>query len=142
MKSLVLLSALLSMLWACPFAASAQGTRPKIDLRCEAVATGPTLDCVVGVSGRDGKPLDGASVTIGATMPSMPMAHNVAPVRAAATGKPGEYRGSIELEMSGVWAMQIDLVAGALRDRAVVRLQADECPESRKRCAVSAAGKP
>jgi hypothetical protein len=43
--------------------------------------------------------------------------------------------------MSGVWALQID-IAGALRDRAVVRLQAEACPDSQKRCAVRPAGTP
>ena len=121
--------------------AAAQAARAKVDLRCDAVAIGPTLDCVVQLAARDGKPLDGAQVTLGATMPSMPMAHRVKPTVAAPTGRPGEYRGSLALEMSGVWALQVD-IAGPLRDRAVVRLQAEECPEGQKRCAVRTAGKP
>lgn len=117
-------------------------SRPRIELRCEAVAIGPTLDCLVTVAARDGRPLDGAQLTLGATMPSMPMAHRVKPAPARPTGRPGEYRGTLELEMSGVWAVQVDLVAAALRDRAVVRLQADECPDNRPRCPVPPAGKP
>ncbi len=121
--------------------AAAQAGRAKVDLRCDAVAIGPTPDCVVQLAARDGKPLTGAHVTLGATMPSMPMAHRVKPAVAAPTGQPGEYRGRLELEMSGVWALQVD-IEGPLRDRAVVRLQAEECPEGQKRCAVRTAGKP
>jgi YtkA-like len=125
------LAALLGLL----LAAQAQPVaRAKVDLRCDAVAIGPMLDCVVQLAARDGKPLDGAQVTLGATMPSMPMAHRVKPAAAAPTGRPGEYRGTLELEMSGVWALQID-IAGALRDRAIVRLQAEECADGQKRCA-------
>ncbi len=121
-------------------APAAKTARAKVDLRCEAVAIGPTLDCVAQVSTSDGQALRGAQVTFGATMPSMPMAHRVKPAVAAPTGKPGEYRGTLALEMSGVWALQVD-IAGPLRDRAVVRLQADECPQGQKRCAVRSAGK-
>ena len=128
------------MLVAQSLPAAAQAARAKVDLRCDAVAIGPTLDCVVQLATREGKPLDGAQVTLGATMPSMPMAHRVKPAVAAPTGQPGQYRGTIELEMSGVWALHVD-IAGPLRDRAVVRLQAEECPDGQNRCAVRAAGK-
>ena len=120
--------------------AAAQAARAKVDVRCDAVAIGPTLDCVVQLAAGDGKPLAGAQVTLGATMPSMPMAHRVKPAVAAPTGQPGEYRGRLELEMSGVWALQVD-IAGPLRDRAVVRLQAEECPQGQQRCAQRPAGK-
>ena len=121
--------------------AAAQAARVKVDVRCDAVAIGPTLDCVVQLAAGDGKPLAGAQVTLGALMPSMPMAHRVKPTVAAPTGRPGEYRGTLALEMSGVWALQVD-IAGPLRDRAVVRLQAEECADGVKRCAVRTAGKP
>ena len=132
---------LVVVLAALALPAAAQAARAKVDLRCDAVAIGPTLDCVVQIAARDGKPLAGAQVTLGATMPSMPMAHRVKPTVAAPTGRPGEYRGTLALEMSGVWALQID-ITGPPRDRAVVRLQAEECPEGRKRCAQRPAGKP
>ena len=82
--------------------------------------------------GADGAPLQGARVTLGATMPSMPMAHSVAPAVAAPTGQPGEYRGLLQLEMPGVWAVQVD-VAGPLRDRAVRPLMVDACA-AQQRC--------
>ena len=121
--------------------AAAQTARAKVALRCDAVASGPTLDCVVQLAASDGQPLNSAQVMLGAQMPSMPMAHRVKPSVAAPTGRPGEYRGTLELEMSGVWALQVD-ISGPLRDRAVVRLQAEECPEGQNRCAVRTAGKP
>ena len=66
--------------------------------------------------------------------------HRVRPVAAAPTAKAGEYRGTLVLERSGLWALQLDL-AGPLRDRVIVRLQADG-PTGIERCAVVPAGKP
>ena len=48
----------------------------------------------------------------------MPMAHNVRPVIAKATGKPGEYRARLALEMYGNWALRLT-IAGPLRDQLV-----------------------
>src|SRR5262245_6197352 len=67
---------------------------------------------------RTGAALDNARVTIGADMPSMPMAHNVPPVPATATGASGEYHARVRLEMHGDWALRLT-VAGALRDQLV-----------------------
>ncbi|MEW5887595.1 MAG: FixH family protein [Pseudomonadota bacterium] len=113
-------------------AALAAGARPRVELQCESFGDGPQLDCTVRLRAADGAPLKDAKVTLGASMPSMPMAHSVRPVAAAATAKPGEYRGVLELQMTGVWAVQID-IAGAARERVVLRLRIDECPDD-KRC--------
>ena len=52
--------------------------------------------------------MDGAEVTLSADMPSMPMAHNVIPVRAQPVpGRPGSYQGRITLEMPGEWAVRL-----------------------------------
>ena len=110
--------------------------RAQVDAACVAWGTGPMLECTVRVA-REALPLDGLQVTLGASMPSMPMAHSVRPVKAVATGRPGEYRGTLELEMNGAWALQIDL-AGALRDRVVRTFDVDEC-EGDRRCPVAAA---
>jgi hypothetical protein len=53
---------------------------------------------------------------VSADMPSMPLVHNVRPVKASAGGEPGSYQAKLELEMSGDWALRIDL-SGPLRDR-------------------------
>lgn len=117
-----------------PSIASAAG-RPTVDLQCVAFGMGPLLDCTVRLRGADGRPLTGAAVTLAASMPSMPMAHQVKPAAAAPTGTPGEYRGRLELEMSGAWAVQVD-IAGPVRDRVARTLQIDEC-EGDRRCPVS-----
>ena len=128
LRLLVLVAALLPAL----FPAAAQSRRPQVDLACEAHGMGPLLDCTVRLRASDGRPLTGATVTLGATMPSMPMAHTVKPVRALPTAAPGEYRGQLTLEMSGAWAIEIDL-AGPVRDRVVRVLMAEEC-EGDGRC--------
>ena len=76
-------------------------------------------DCIIRLS-RSGKPLEGARVSVGADMPSMPMAHNVKPVKASPGGKPGEYHARIELEMSGEWALKLRL-SGPVRDQIIVK---------------------
>ncbi len=100
--------------------------RPTTELRCASHGNGPLLDCTVRLRAAGGAPLDGAQVTLGAMMPAMPMAHSVKPMPARPTGQPGEYRGTVELEMLGVWAVQVD-IAGPVRDRVVRPLNIDEC---------------
>ena len=56
-----------------------------------------------------GAPMDDVEFTVRAHMPSMPMAHNVKPIKALQTGKQGMYRARIKLEMHGEWALKIDL---------------------------------
>ena len=122
------------------FAGSAlSAPRPEIDLQCVAHGSGPLLDCTARVS-VSGAPLGAAKLTLGASMPSMPMAHTVKPVPAAPTGRPGEYRGTLQLEMNGDWAEQIDL-AGPPRERIVRVLRVDECPDGR-RCPAAPARAP
>jgi hypothetical protein len=65
---------------------------------------------------RGGAPLSGAQVTVGADMPSMPMAHNIRPVKARPGKNPGEYHASLELEMQGEWAVKLR-IAGPVRDQ-------------------------
>ena len=115
----------------------AQGSgRPQVALKCVSFGMGPMLECTVDLKGRDGAPLDGARVTLGALMPSMPMAHQVRPVAAASTGRPGQYRGTLELEMPGVWAVEVG-IAGPVRDKFVQSLAVDDCDGDR-RCPATA----
>ena len=115
----------------------AESSRPRVDLKCVAFGTGPMLECLVTVQRRDGTPLDNIQMTLGALMPSMPMAHTIKPVKAAPTGKPGEYKGTLELEMSGVWTVDMDL-SGPVRDKVARNLQVEECAGN-ARCAVAPA---
>lgn len=122
----------LLLIFALPPPASA-AERVVADLDCVAFGSGPQLECTVRLRSADGRPLSGANVTLGATMPSMPMAHRVHPASATPTRTPGEYRGRLLLEMNGVWSVQVD-ISGPLRDRVVRTLQVDEC-EGERRCA-------
>ena len=114
--------------------AHGQPARARVDLRCEARGLGPRIDCLVRLQRPDGTPMEGAALTLGASMPSMPLAHSVPRVAARPSGKVGEYTASLELEMSGVWALEIDLSA-PVRERIVRVVRAQEC-EKTDPCAV------
>ena len=103
--------------------------RARVDLRCEARGLGPRIDCLVRLQRPDGTPMEGAALTLGASMPSMPLAHSVPRVAARPSGKTGEYAVSLELEMSGVWALEIDLSA-PVRERIVRVVRAQECEKT------------
>lgn len=131
MKPVACLLAVLSIGLFLP--AAAQSRRPQVDLRCESVGQGPQLECAVKVRTADGQPVPGARVRLGASMPSMPMAHAVRPVQALPSAQPGDYRGRLMLEMSGAWAVEVD-ISGPVRERTVEVVMAQEC-EGRGRCA-------
>jgi hypothetical protein len=105
-------------------AGPALAQRPQAALECRFTGTDFVYDCVIRLS-RGGVPLAGAEVTVGADMPSMPMAHSVKPVRALASGKSGEYRARLDLEMTGEWAVKLRL-AGPVRDQLVLHYEFDE----------------
>ena len=96
--------------------------RARAEIACMPTANALVYDCRIALTRTgDGSPIEGAEVTVGADMPAMAMAHNVRPVRAAPEGAPGRYRARLELEMTGEWAVRID-ISGPLRDRVVRRL--------------------
>jgi hypothetical protein len=87
---------------------------------CKPTSSKFTYDCTIKLTNaRSALPLEKAEVVVGADMPSMPMAHNVKPVIAKPTGKPGEYEARLQLEMFGDWAVRLK-VEGVLRDQLVV----------------------
>jgi hypothetical protein len=91
------------------FPAQAQ-ERMGADVTCKQVEKTMAYDCLLMLKGMlTGHPIQGAAVVVGADMPGMPMAHNVQPVKAEATGKPGEYKFRIVVEMHGEWALKIRL---------------------------------
>jgi hypothetical protein len=102
--------------------AAAQGIRGELD--CKFTGTDFVYDCVIRLA-RGGAPLVGAQISIGADMPSMPMAHNIKPVKAKPGGKPGEYEARLDLEMTGEWAVKLRL-SGPLRDQLVLHYEFDE----------------
>lgn len=96
---------------------------PKADLRCASTGQDFVYDCTITLA-RGGQPLRGLEVTVGADMPSMPMAHNVRPARAEPGIKPGEYRARLDLEMLGEWAIKVRL-DGPVRDLLVLHYEFD-----------------
>jgi len=103
-------------------------------LECRFTGTDFVYDCVIRLS-RGNAPLAGAQVTVGADMPSMPMAHNIKPVKAKAGAKAGEYEARLDLEMTGEWAVKLR-VSGPVRDQLILHYQFDEKgarPAERKR---------
>ncbi len=106
--------------------AASAGERAKADLDCKATGEKLVYDCMIMLMNKkSGDPIPGAKIVVKADMPSMPMAHNVAPVNAIAMGKPGSYHARLKLDMLGEWALTID-VSGPLRDRLVKKLQLGE----------------
>ena len=102
--------------------AAAQGTRAELD--CKFTGTDFVYDCMIRLA-RAGAPLTGAQLTVGADMPSMPMAHNVKPVKAKPAKNPGEYQARLDLEMTGEWAVKLRLSA-PVRDQLILHYEFDE----------------
>ena len=117
---------LASLLFA-PLSIAAQPSgRPQVQLQCVSYGMGPMLECTAALQRADGSALEGAQVMLGALMPSMPMAHTIKPVKATPTGKPGEYKGTLELEMLGLWSVEVD-ISGPARDKVARPLMVHEC---------------
>jgi hypothetical protein len=102
---------------------STQAFAQRIEARLDCKYTGKDFvyDCVIRLD----PPTDGVHVTVGADMPSMPMAHSVKPVKAKPTKTPGEYRARLDLEMTGEWAVKLRL-GGPVRDQLVLHYEFDE----------------
>jgi len=114
----------LMLLGAAPTAALAQRLDAEVD--CKPTKHDLVYDCrFVLKEAKTGKLVSGAELAVGADMPSMPMAHNVKPVKAAPSAAPGEYTARIELEMFGEWALKLD-VRKPVRDVIVKKFSARE----------------
>jgi hypothetical protein len=112
------------LLLATALPAHAQRLDAEVD--CKPTKHDLVYDCRIVLRERgSGKPVSGAELALGADMPSMPMAHNVRPVKAAPGAAPGEYTARIELEMFGEWALKLD-VRKPVRDRIVKKFDARE----------------
>lgn len=121
-KAALLLTHVLALALLAPAPALAQ--RAQAELACAPTKTDFIYNCTIRLS-RGGQPLPGAQVTVGADMPSMPMAHNVKPVKARPGRAPGEYRASLDLEMPGEWAVKLRL-AGPVKDQLVLLYEFDD----------------
>ena len=106
----------------------AAGVKAKAEVSCDATAKPLEYDCAIKLSdARSEAALTGVEVTVGADMPSMPMAHNVKPAKAMPGNEPGTYRAHIKLEMHGDWVVKLDLV-GPVRDRIVKSMRFEPKP--------------
>lgn len=94
--------------------------RAKATLDCKTAPSAEfAYDCTLDLANaRTGAPLDGATIILGADMPSMPMVHNVPPFSFKPAGKPGRYEARIQLDMYGPWAIKLR-ISGPLRDEVV-----------------------
>jgi hypothetical protein len=113
-KGALLLTLLLAM-------GSASAQRVRADMQCISTGTDFVYDCLIRLT--PGTP--GVQVSVGADMPSMPMAHNIKPVKARPGKVPGEYRATLELDMTGEWAVKLRL-SGAVRDLLVLHYEFTE----------------
>jgi len=102
--------------------------KAKAEVSCSATRKPLEYDCTIKLSdSRSREALTGVDVTVGADMPSMPMAHNVKPAKAMPGSEPGTYRAHIKLEMHGDWVVKVDLV-GPVRDRIVKSMRFEPRP--------------
>lgn len=110
---------LLLLTWLAMPLAFAQRVEAKLD--CKYTGKDFIYDCLIRLD----PPVEGVQVTLGADMPSMPMAHTVKPTKAKPGKVKGEYRARLELEMPGEWAVKLRL-AGPVRDQLVLHYEFDE----------------
>lgn len=101
----------------------AHAQRVAAELTCAPTATPLVYACTIRLA-RGGQPLEGVEITVGADMPSMPMAHSVRPATARPGGAPGEYETRLELEMLGEWAVHLRL-GGPVRDQLILHYDFD-----------------
>lgn len=96
--------------------------RARADVECTPTDQKLVYDCMIMLMGRKSSTaIDGVEFTVKADMPSMPMAHNVKPVKAMPTGKPGRYHARIELAMHGEWVLKMD-VSSPVRDTIILKM--------------------
>ena len=98
------------------------------DMSCTHTGTDFVYDCVIQIQ-RAAQPVSGLTVVVGADMPSMPMAHNVKPVKARPGKTAGEYLARLDLEMPGEWAVKLRL-SGPVRDVLVLHYRFTETGRS------------
>ena len=111
------------MLLACGAARPAAAQPVEASIGCTPAAGRFVYDCTIRLP-RHGEAVSGAQFTVGADMPSMPMAHSVRPAKARPGTKPGEYRARLDLEMLGEWAIKLRL-DGPVRDLLVLHYEFD-----------------
>ena len=97
---------------------------PQVTVDCHAHGEGPLLTCDVTVKDANRRAISDADITLKAHMPSMPMAHSVKPIKAATVDQNGLYRATLQLQMPGIWAVEVD-VRGPVRERVISRIDTE-----------------
>jgi hypothetical protein len=120
-----LVCALAAIVICLPAGSALAQVRAKADVACRPAGTTLEYDCTITLMNvRTNAPLAGVTLTVGADMPSMPMMHNVRPVKATPGADSGTYQAHLVLEMHGDWALQLNL-SGLVRDRVVANIRFD-----------------
>ncbi len=121
MRSIRLLPTALLVSLIFPVAIQA-AERARADVECTSTDQKLVYDCIIVLTGRNsGTAMDSVEFTVAADMPSMPMAHNVKPVKAMPTGEPGRYHARIALAMHGEWVLKMD-VSSPARDMIIFKM--------------------
>lgn len=109
-----------------PSARAAQNVSPRAAVDCRPAGGAQdthAYDCTIRVSNaHSGAPLPGARFSVTADMPTMPMAHAMAPVDAVPVDAPGSYRVRLNLEMAGRWQLKLRF-ASPVRDLLVSNVE-------------------
>ncbi len=100
---------------------------PQVTVDCHAHGEGPLLTCDVTVKDANRRAISDADITLKAHMPSMPMAHSVKPIKAATVDQNGLYRATLQLQMPGIWAVEVD-IRGPVRERVISRIDTEVGP--------------
>ena len=100
---------------------------PRLDARVSCVPETHRLRQLCSVTltdRRTGGAVEGATVTLHADMPSMPLAHGVRPAAARSGATAGTYYGTLELEMAGRWVIAVR-IAGPVSDQLTHSIDVD-----------------
>jgi hypothetical protein len=82
--------------------------RPEVEVECQATEQKLEFKCIFNVKGRKlGEAFSDAVFEVNVDMPSMPLVHNVRPIKPKAMAEPGFYHGLLKLEMLGDWVLKI-----------------------------------
>jgi YtkA-like len=120
MRTIFLVAA--APLFLLPTVCGAQASQATLD--CKPANKDLVYDCNLRLT-RAGEPIKDVEVSVSADMPSMPMAHNVRPVKAQPASTAGEFVVRLTLEMHGEWALKVRL-SGAVKDVLVVQYEFDD----------------
>ncbi|HYR35762.1 MAG TPA: FixH family protein [Burkholderiales bacterium] len=112
------------LLLLCAFVPAVGVAQTRADMQCKAAGKDLIYNCTIRLARAD-QPVEGAQLTVGAAMPSMPDAHSAKPVKARPGKGPGEYLVRLDLDMPGEWDVKLRLSA-PVRDQVVLRYEFDE----------------